>query len=281
MKNRRAPVFLIIFLFSLACCLALFTCQSVPRSAPVAPAYAGSLPACPGTLAGGAVPDHEVHEYLGFSLCYRESYEEAEWVCYTLTPAHLVKNAERADDFREDPAITSGSASPDDYRRSGYDRGHLAPSRDMSWSTKANSESFLMSNMTPQVPAFNRGIWRSLEQVVRSWAEGAESVRVVTGPVLSQSAQDFPHIGQNEVAVPAEFYKALLLTAPDGERQCAAFVIPNERCEEDILHYAVTVDEAEELTGLDFFSDLPDEEELPLESAIGSLFLSAPVSARR
>jgi endonuclease G len=90
----------------------------------------------------------------------------------------------RKDNFRSDPKVKTGSAALSDYKGSGYDRGHLAPAADFKWSATAMSESFYMSNMSPQVPGFNRGIWKNIESTVRNWAVENDEIYIVTGPVL-------------------------------------------------------------------------------------------------
>ena len=80
------------------------------------------------------------------------------------------KATKRTDRFRSDPKIPTRSATTADYRRSGYDRGHLAPAADMAFSVQTMTDSFFMSNMSPQKPAFNRGIWKELEALVRYFA---------------------------------------------------------------------------------------------------------------
>ena len=115
--------------------------------------------------------------------------------------------AKRGDDFRPDPAVPTGSATPQDYTRSGYDRGHLAPAADMSFSAKAMSESFYMSNMSPQAPQFNRGIWSKLEKQVRHFATKEKRIVVVTGPILP--AEKNITIGANKVTVPQYYYKVI------------------------------------------------------------------------
>ena len=104
--------------------------------------------------------DHEIRNFTHYSICYRESYEQAEWSAYCLTEEELVKNTSRSNDFRPDPEISTGSASLADYRKSGYDRGHLSPAADFAFDEKAMSETFFMSNMSPQAGSFNRGIWK-------------------------------------------------------------------------------------------------------------------------
>jgi len=106
-----------------------------------------------------------------YSLSYSEAHEQAEWVYYELTSSEARNNSyDRSDNFREDGEVRTGSASLADYRGSGYDRGYLAPAGDMAFSSTGMSESFYMSNMSPQHPSFNRGIWKQLESLVRAWA---------------------------------------------------------------------------------------------------------------
>lgn len=218
--------------------------------------------------------DHEVHQYTGYALCYRESYEIAEWVAYCLTREELQnKVAERTNDFREDTKITSASALSFDYSGSGFDRGHLAPAADMKWSFKAMSDCFLMSNMAPQRPEFNQFIWNDLENKVRSWAYKYGAVYVVTGPVLEKPAKYYQQIGKStKIAVPEYFYKVLLAQKNNSSKTiiARAFIMPNKKCDKKIADYAVTIDQLEERTGLDFFSLLPDDIENRIERKINT-----------
>ncbi|MBK6931746.1 MAG: DNA/RNA non-specific endonuclease [Saprospirales bacterium] len=125
------------------------------------------------------------------------------------------------------------------------------------------SESFFMSNMSPQLKAFNGGVWRELEEGTRDWARRFKRLYVVTGPVLSRAG--LGQIGFSKVTVPAAFYKVLY--APDQHR-AIAFVIPNAGSEQPLMDYAGTIDQVETLTGIDFFPGIlkgPDEE---LEGAL-------------
>ena len=121
--------------------------------------------------------------HTGFTLSYNEAHEQASWVAYELTSNELIKKVNRSDNFKQDPKVETGSALLSDYVRSGYDRGHLAPAADMSWSQITMEESFYMSNISPQKPGFNRGIWKKLESYVRQWAYDNESIYVVTGGI--------------------------------------------------------------------------------------------------
>ncbi|WP_062327175.1 DNA/RNA non-specific endonuclease [Treponema endosymbiont of Eucomonympha sp.] len=220
-----------------------------------------------------AAKDHEMHAYEGFALCYRESFEEAEWVAYELTPEKRAAAVSRGGTFISDPAISTGSASPADYVRSGYDRGHLAPAADMRYSERAMRESFYMSNITPQTPECNRGVWAQLERAVRAAAARGRAW-VISGPVLDKTT--FPRIGENNVAVPEYHYKAVLLevSGTEGERALTAvgFIVPNRNPGRSYMDYACTVDEVERRTGLDFFSALRNRE----EKAVERVFLREP-----
>ena len=130
--------------------------------------------------------------YTGFTLKYNERYEQAEWVAYQLTDDEVWGTLDRADNFRADRSISTESASLSDYKGAGYGRGHLAPAADMKWAPEAMSESFLMSNMSPQDPGFNRGIWKKLEGLIRDWAVDNEEIYVVTGPILT-AIREFIH----------------------------------------------------------------------------------------
>ncbi|HZJ87520.1 MAG TPA: DNA/RNA non-specific endonuclease, partial [Sphaerochaeta sp.] len=144
----------------------------------------------------------------GFTLLYDEDHEQARWVAYHLTRDELYGTAKRKDNFRPDPSIPTESASLADYRGSGYDRGHLIPASDLTWSEEAMSASFFMSNMSPQEGPFNRGIWAKLEATVRNFADTEGAVYVVTGPILTDGP--YRSIGANEVSVPNSYYKVIL-----------------------------------------------------------------------
>ncbi len=213
------------------------------------------------------------HTY--FTLSYSEDHEQAEWVVYELTRERLNKNwVERGSSFRPDPNVRTESATPNDYRGSGYDRGHLVPAADMAFNDLAMSETFFMSNMSPQVREFNGGVWRELEECTRDWAREFGKLYVVTGPVLTR--QGMGQIGFSKVTVPTGFYKVLL--APDQHR-AIAFVLPNKISTHPLMEYAGTIDQVEELTGIDFFPKLLTGLNEELE---GSLDKAAwPVDGRR
>ena len=158
----------------------------------------------------------------------------------------------RTNDYREDPFVETKSSELTDFKDSGYDMGHLAPAAAMSHNYTAMSESFYLSNISPQKASFNRGIWKRLEEKVKYWAEINDSIFVVTGPLL-----DYPIdiIGYNKVTVPRAFYKTLL-GFKDGKAKGIAFIIPNEKSNKSVYLYATTIDKVEEITGIDFYYNL-------------------------
>ncbi|NLA24195.1 MAG: DNA/RNA non-specific endonuclease, partial [Bacteroidales bacterium] len=203
------------------------------------------------------------HSYYSFN--YNETHEQSNWVAYELTSDMLIKNVNRTNNFRMDPRVSTLTANNADYRKSGYDRGHLVPAGDMSFDSIAMVESFYFSNISPQVPSFNRGIWKYLEDRVRKWAQEFEQIYVIVGPILKP---DLPSIGKNEVSVPEEFYKAILVYN-DSICKAIAFVIPNENeLGENYEKYVCTVDSLENLINLDLFHYLDDFIEDIAESEI-------------
>ena len=210
------------------------------------------------------VSGHEIVEYTQFTLSYNEEHEQAEWVAYELTKDEAQMEMDRCDCFASDANITTGSANVNDYRSTGFDRGHLSPAADNNISSAANRESFLFSNMSPQLPGFNRGIWAELEEWVRSQAKEHDSIYVVTGPVF---INNLGIIGNNKVSIPGYFYKTILRF--DGASiKTIAFLLPQVGARGDIKDYVVTVNTIETLTGLDFYPSLPSSIENRVESQL-------------
>jgi endonuclease G, mitochondrial len=209
-------------------------------------------------------PNQIVITHNGFALLYSEAHEQASWVAYELTREETNKKYERTDKFIVDQKVKTGTASDKDYAGSGYDRGHLAPASDMGWSATAMAESFYYSNMSPQTPSFNRGVWKRLEALVRTWAIDSYSVYIVTGPVLTSG---LPSIGPNGVSVPNYYYK-VILDYNEPSIKGIAFVIPNTGSKDPLQQFAVSIDNVEKLTGIDFFPSLPDDEEGLIEETL-------------
>jgi endonuclease G len=218
-----------------------------------------------GLFAQLEIPRYETNDTIikhrGYTLSFNSKYKQANWVAYLLTKDETVKRFQRGEFFAPDPLIP-GTDFKVDYLKSGYDRGHLAPAADMGYSMETMVQSFFYSNMSPQLPRFNRGVWKKMEMQVRNWAVEYDSLYVVTGPIFDSV---MPTIGPHRVAVPKAYYK-VLLQKRNGEWFGIGFVLPNASLKGDIIQYATSIDKVEELTGIDFFWRLEDKEEMKIES---------------
>lgn len=208
----------------------------------------------------------KILERFAMTISYNKDFKQANWVAYELLSEETIRQFNRTNYFYSDPDIQEGTAVNSDYKGSGFDRGHLAPAGDMGWNETAMRESFQYSNISPQNPSFNRGIWNRLEEFVRRWAVENKSILVVVGPVLNG---DLETLG-NGVTIPKYYYKVILdCNYPDIKG--IGFILPNEGSEKPLNSFATTIDSVELFTGIDFFPKLPDEIEDKVES---NIFLS-------
>ncbi|WP_299496263.1 DNA/RNA non-specific endonuclease [uncultured Shewanella sp.] len=203
----------------------------------------------------------------GYALGYNYQNKVADWVAYYITTDSVNAYYERSNYFKTDSDLPSDYQSiSDDYTFSGYDRGHLAPSGTMDFNEDSMQESFLMSNMAPQLAGFNRGGWKGLEEIVREWANEYVSLYVVTGPIWDGNET---YIG-NGVYIPTHFYKVIL---DPYFNDAIAFILPHESISSsELANYITTVDAVEALTGLDFFSELDDSIENDIEAVKWTLW---------
>ena len=149
----------------------------------------------------------EIIHHDGYSLSYYEAHEQAEWVAYELKKSQLSDAKYKRPYFQIDEAVSTGAAHWQNYKNSGYDRGHLCPAGDRNYSLEAYNETFLTSNISPQKHEFNAGVWNSLEQTIRFWAKKYDGVFIVTGGILENNLNT---IGEEQVSVPNQFYKIIL-----------------------------------------------------------------------
>ena len=215
--------------------------------------------------------------HSAMQLSYNEKHEQANWVMHVIPPDILRGNFGRSNDFREDIQVETGTSVDSDYfirtlnpdsitytyDGFGYDRGHLAPSADFKWNGNALSESYLYSNMSPQVADFNRLKWAELEDWLRSYVDKYKvNLVVITAPVLNESLSKIER-GTNRVSIPKLFVKAALdLT----NQRAIGFVMPNEKIKPPVEAFAVTIDSLESLIGYDLFSGLEGAIENSVES---------------
>lgn len=211
------------------------------------------------------------HSYYCF--VFVDEYKQSKWVSYVLKKEMTESKFFRNDKFIEDSKVKNGTATNKDYEKSGFDRGHLVPAADMSFDEIALSESFYFSNISPQVPQFNRGIWKQLETEVRNYAKVLNKIYVVTGPILKDfNNSEYKVIGENNVAVPNYFYKAVLYFS-DTTIQAIGFVLPNQKAEKKSLYsYSCAINELELISGIDFFYKLPNNVEKRVEQTLDTLF---------
>ena len=218
-----------------------------------------------------------------YALSYNDSTKIANWVSWQLNDTWL-GSAPRQDDFREDPQLPSGLYRVDanDYTGSGFDRGHITPSADRTATVEDNSATFFMTNMMPQAPNNNRGVWRLLEEAERDFVADGEEVYILAGSygVGGDGSNGFAtsiSTPGGPITVPSNTWKALLVLDP-GETpdqvglddRLIAVDIPNSQSVSGTQwqDYRVSVDSLETITGLDLFSELPDAIETSLEAMV-------------
>jgi endonuclease G len=208
-----------------------------------------------------AILPGELVTHQAYAFYYSEFHEQPYWVKYILTKSMLENpTCKRKNNFRSDPKVSTFSASLEDYSGSGYDRGHLCPAKDMEYSKEAMSQSFFMSNMSPQHPSLNRGRWKSLESKVRQWSLSHDSLIIYCGGILDSINLK---IGPNNVSVPKYYYKVVFSI---HKKKAIAFIMPNKKCDYDLIDYAVSVDSVESLIHFDLFDNLSPEIQKTFES---------------
>ena len=222
------------------------------------------------------LPDEKIISHSAMSLVYSEKHEQAKWVAHIISPEILTGQVTRSNDFRVDPKVLTGTAVEEDYFLKfpqkngefkydgfGYDRGHLAPSADFRWSQKALSESYFYSNMSPQLGGFNREVWADLEGTIRGYLNRNPDTHlyVCTGGVLTDGLPVIER-GVNKVSIPQQYWKVVI---DRKNKRGIGFLMPNKKTNYPVEHFATSIDEIEELSGIDFFATLSDDEEDKLE----------------
>lgn len=179
---------------------------------------------------------------VGLLLEYDLDHKIPVWVSYTLVAQQTLSCLARADQFTIDPALPPAAQSDvRDYRRSGYDMGHMAPNQDLSWSQASQRNSFALSNIAPQLPSVNRGVWRELEAAVRGWAFNRGALVIYTGTVSGRGS-----LGDG-VNVPAAFWKVVV---HQSSGQALAWLVPNQILRGPLASFQTTVAEIERASGV-------------------------------
>jgi endonuclease G, mitochondrial len=201
------------------------------------------------------------HYVLGYSYYFRQ----AKWALEIVDPD--MTDVERADNFRSDFRIPQlFRADKSDYENSGYDRGHLVASANQREVEIQNSETFLLSNMSPQEPQFNRQIWKKLEEAVRK-LDGREDIYetyVICGPIFdfNKAVKTIGSEDDNGVTlpVPHSYFKSILTENDNGALHMWSFIIPNEKSDKPIETFRVPTTQVENYSGLFIWERLVGEE---------------------
>lgn len=198
--------------------------------------------------------------YSGYEVMYDPKYKIPKWVKYELMSTETDGPYSRKGlNFCQDPSANLPQADDYDYKNSGWSKGHMAPAADFKWSRQAMIETFYYTNCCPQNQSLNSGQWNTLEKKVREWANRYGCVTVVTGPLVWNN--EYGAIGNNKVVVPDAFFKAILAGG-----QTIAFVMYNHNNNENMQKCAMSVDNLEAISEIDFFSELDDDLESQIES---------------
>lgn len=269
---RRIPARyrLILCIAALALVVGAHVCRETQPEAP-----ASQTTYAPGTYGDGSaallevrtdsgrqpLPSEELR-YAGMDVSFNPERHIPNWVAWELTADETAGDVKRTNRFVSDPGVAA-SATYDDYRGSGYDRGHMAPAGDMKWSREAMDETFYFTNICPQSKQLNTGAWRKLEEKCRKWARRDSAIVIVCGPVNADPVAE--RIGRSGVAVPRRFFKVVLAPYAMPPRGIG-FIMDNAPVEGGMAAAAVSIDEVERVTGLDFFFQLPDEIESVVEA---------------
>lgn len=210
------------------------------------------------------IKDEIVIKHAGFISSYNPQHRQPNYVVHVIPKDILYGNQTRTNDFRPDPMLKQSCADSSDYWNSGYDRGHMAASADFKWNKKALSESYYYTNISPQNHGLNQNSWNKLEMRVREWAIDYNELVVVTGPVLNDKLTKIQQ-GSMQVSVPDYFYKIVLDYYPP-KYKAIAFIYPNKDVPFELDKHVVSIDSIEQITGIDFFPNIPDSLENILES---------------
>lgn len=193
--------------------------------------------------------------YQGFVVSYDSKHLIPKWVAYELTSEEVDGTVSRSGSFGMDLNYKGRQAMREDYSYSGWDKGHMAPAADMKWSQEAMWESFYLTNVCPQNHELNGGDWLALEKKAREVAKRYGKVYVICGPIIGENK--YGTIGGNKVAVPDKFFKAFLVEK-EGKYHSIAFIMENEGTHRKLSTCTLSVNQLEDIVGIDLFTGLSD-----------------------
>jgi len=217
---------------------------------------------------------HSTQRYgVNYSLEWDFTKKSQRWSCYQMYAGNSSSNASR---YRGDPQYpydpdipSSYQFASDPYWNTGFDHGHICPSADRLCSSEANYQTFYLSNMQPQVNGFNAGVWANMEVQLRNWNRNAfrDTLYVCKGGTIDNSSQILRTLGSGLI-VPKYFFMAILCKNSQGYKALGFWVEHKASDDNDLSKYVVSIDKLEELTGIDFFCNLPDKTEQAVEANV-------------
>ena len=217
--------------------------------------------------------DNVGESILNYSLEYNYASHHSRWVAFTFYDLTSEVNTKRTNAWSTDPYLLNYTDNAYDFRGSGYDRGHLVASADRLYSIPANEQTFYYSNMSPQINSFNGGIWASLENMVQGWGKLSairDTLYVAKGGTIRED-QVMGTIGENKIVIPKYYFMALL-TLKGATFKSIAFMFEHKSYAGgyQLSDYALSVEELEKQTGIDFFHNLPDSIEHLIEKQMNT-----------
>ena len=207
------------------------------------------------------LPQKDISEQIlrrtGYVVSYNADLRIPNWVAWHLTAEHVKGAVSRpgGNAWHEDSEVPCSKATSDDYRNSGWSRGHMCPAGDNKWDQEAMYETFLLSNCCPQNGNLNSGDWNQIEMSCRRWAEKFGDIYIVCGPILFRQ----PHetIGPNKVVVPEAFFKVVLCL--NGTPKGIGFICRNTDGGQRRDFYVNSIRQVERITSMTFFPSLSKE----------------------
>lgn len=261
-KNSKSPKSLLVIGLILACIYLAMQLEGGARDSSSRPDVASETYGDLLDVRTNPALKEISRKYKGMDLSFNPQYHIPNWVAWELTADETSGEISRTNKFSADPEIPE-SAETWDYNYSGYDRGHMAPAGDMRWNREAMEQTFLMTNICPQVKSLNAGSWKNLEEKCRQWAQADSAIYIVCGPVID--GKPIEYIGDTRVYVPRRFFKVIISPYANPARGIG-FIMPNGKVPGGMQACAVPIDSVESLTGHDFFASLPDDIEADVES---------------
>ena len=219
----------------------------------------------PTPLMAAPIANEIVLEREGYTCSYNPDTRQPNYVSWALTPFRLDGKVKRTDSFSTDPDLNEQQQSKlEDYKFSGYSRGHMCPAADNKWSLTAMEQSFFLSNICPQTQTLNGGDWEELESTCRTWVKsGCTTLYIVCGPLFAAPPHRKLH---KRIPVPEKFFKAIMCL-DKGKEKGIAFVYSNNTESHPMDYYVCTIDSVEKITGYNLFQSVPQHLQNKLEAS--------------